>query len=221
MKQFKAFITEEIITDTKNMTDLLVDSIYSKYVKKFSKNSPECVGWMDGTENSQLRFQKIYEGGIGDNDSILDVGCGVAHLHTYLGNQGWRGKYLGFDPNKKAIDVIHEDNVKAFPGHKINAIHGTIEDLDDTKYDWVISNGVFNLGLKENMTFWIMENMVRLANKGIIFNMLRAPYEDDKYEAYDPKQIKEKISRWDHSKIEIVEGYMREDAEFTVYFYKG
>jgi len=125
------------------------------------------VGWLDGNENSLIRFQKIYEAGIGDKDSILDVGCGVAHLHTYLKNQGWDGQYLGFDPNKKAIDMIDED---------INAMHGTIEDLPDfMRYDWVIASGVFNLGLKEEHSFWIIDNMISHANKGIIFNMLQAP----------------------------------------------
>ena len=204
MKRFKTYITEG-----KKETDFLVDTVYSKYIEKYSKNQPECVGWLDGTENAQLRFQKVYEAGIGDNDSVLDVGCGVAHLHTYLTNQGWSGKYFGFDPNKKAIDVIDEN---------INAVHGTIEDLDNTKYDWVIANGVFNLGLKEEHSFRIIENMILRANKGIIFNMLQAPYEDPKYEAYYPERIKQRLSLIDHSKIEIIEGYM-DDAEFTVYFY--
>jgi SAM-dependent methyltransferase len=208
MKQFKYFITE----GRRSETNLLVDEIYSRYIDEHDKNSVECVGWLDGTENAQLRFQKIYEGGIGDDDSVLDVGCGVAHLHTYLKNQGWEGKYLGFDPNKKAIDMIDED---------INAMHGTIEDLPDfMKYDWAISNGVFNLGLKEEHTFWIIENMISHANKGIIFNMLQAPYPDTKYEAYYPEWIKRKLSKFDHKKIEIVEDYMHDDAEFTVYFYK-
>ena len=206
MRTFKHYITEE----TRNETDFLVDTVYSKYIEKYSKNQPECVGWLDGTENAQLRFQKVYEAGIGDNDSVLDVGCGVAHLHTYLTNQGWSGKYFGFDPNKKAIDVIDEN---------INAVHGTIEDLDDTKYDWVIANGVFNLGLKEEHSFRIIENMILRANKGIIFNMLQAPYPDPKYEAYYPERIKQELSLIDHSKIEIIEDYMRDDAEFTVYFY--
>ena len=207
MKRFKTYITEG-----RSETDFLVDTVYSKYIDEHDKNSVECVGWMDGTENAQLRFQKIYEGGIGDDDSVLDVGCGVAHLHTYLKNQGWNGKYLGFDPNKKAIDMIDED---------INAMHGTIEDLPDfMKYDWAISNGVFNLGLKEEHTFWIIENMISHANKGIIFNMLQAPYPDTKYEAYYPEWIKRKLSKFDHKKIEIVEDYMGDDAEFTVYFYK-
>ena len=208
MKQFKDYIVEE---NEKARTNFLVDTIYSRYIDEYNKNSIECVGWLDGTENSQLRFQKVYEAGIGDKDSILDVGCGVAHLHTYLKNQGWNGKYLGFDPNKKAIDVIDED---------INAVYGTIEDLDDTKRDWAIANGVFNLGLKEEHSFWIIENMISHANKGIIFNMLLAPYEDPKYEAYDPKWVKLKLEKYGHKKIEIIEDYMGDDAEFTVYFYK-
>ena len=208
MKQFKYFITEGRRSETK----LLVDEIYSRYIDIHNKNSIECVGWLDGTENSRLRFQKIYEGGIGNDDSILDVGCGVAHLHTYLKNQGWNGKYLGVDPNKKAIDMIDED---------INAMHGTIEDLPDfMKYDWVIASGVFNLGLKEEHSLWIIDNMISHANKGIIFNMLQAPYPDSQYEAYYPDRIKEKLNRFDHKKIEIVEDYIGDDAEFTVYFYK-
>ena len=211
MKQFREFITEEVAKDARQVTNLLVDAVYSRYIDDHDKNSIECVGWLDGTENAQLRFQKIYESGIGNNDSILDVGCGVAHLHTFLSNQGWSGKYLGFDPNKKAIDLIDES---------INAMEGTIEDLPDfMKYDWAISNGVFNLGLKEEHAFWIIENMISHANKGIVFNMLHAPYEDPKYEAYYPEQIKHKLSKFNHSNIEIVEDYMPDDAEFTVYFY--
>ena len=212
MKNFRDFLAEEISRDTRSMTELLVDEVYSHYIDEHDKNSIECVGWLDGNENSLIRFQKIYEAGIGNNDSILDVGCGVAHLHTFLSNQGWSGKYLGFDPNKKAIDLVDES---------INAMEGTIEDMPDfMKYDWAISSGVFNLGLKEEHTFWIIENMISHANKGIVFNMLRAPYPDPNYEAYYPEHIKNKLSRLDHSKIEIVEDYLEDDAEFTVYFYK-
>ena len=215
MKNFREFITEEVAKETQEYTELLVDEVYSRYIDDHDKNSIECVGWMDGTENSLIRFQKIYESGIDNNDSILDVGCGVAHLHTFLSNQGWSGKYLGFDPNKKAIDLVDES---------INVMEGTIEDLGElaewNKFDWAISNGVFNLGLKEEHTFWIIENMISHANKGIVFNMLHAPYPDSNYVAYYPEQIKHKLSRFDHSNIKIVEGYMPDDAEFTVYFYK-
>ena len=204
-------MTEEISLETRQLTDLLVDSVYSEYVKKYNKNDVSCVGWLDGTENSEIRFRKIYEAGINNKDSVLDVGCGVAHLHSYLKNQGWTGKYLGIDPNKKAIDLIDEE---------IKAVHCTIEDLGkETKWDWVIANGVFNLGLKEEHTFWIIENMISHANKGIIFNMLRKPYEDDKYEAYEPNVVSSKLQQHEHKRIKIVEDYMDENCEFTIYFY--
>jgi len=206
MKTFKTYITEG-----KSETDFLVDTVYSKYIEKYSKNQPECVGWLDGSENVLIRNQKIYEAGIGDNDSVLDIGCGVAHLYEFLKMGGWNGKYLGIDPNKKAIDMIDEN---------INTMHGTIEDLPDfMKYDWVIASGVFNLGLTENLTFSIIHNMISHANKGIIFNMLQAPYPDSKYEAYYPDYIKNKLLKYENDRIEIIEDYMGDDAEFTVYFY--
>ena len=206
MKTFKTYITEG-----KSETDFLVDTVYSKYIEKYSKNQPECVGWLDGSENALIRNQKIYEAGIEDNDSVLDIGCGVAHLYEFLKMGGWNGKYLGIDPNKKAIDMIDEN---------INTMHGTIEDLPDfMKYDWVIASGVFNLGLTENLTFSIIHNMISHANKGIIFNMLQAPYPDSKYEAYYPDYVKNKLLKYENDGIEIIEDYMGDDAEFTVYFY--
>ena len=206
MKTFKTYITEG-----KSETDFLVDTVYSKYIEKYSKNQPECVGWLDGSKNVLIRNQKIYEAGIGDNDSVLDIGCGVAHLYEFLKMGGWNGKYLGIDPNKKAIDMIDEN---------INTMHGTIEDLPDfMKYDWVIASGVFNLGLTENLTFSIIHNMISHANKGIIFNMLQAPYPDSKYEAYYPDYVKNKLLKYENDRIEIIEDYMGDDAEFTVYFY--
>ena len=103
---------------------------------------------------------------------------------------------------------------------EIKAVHCTIEDLGkETKWDWVIANGVFNLGLKEEHTFWIIENMISHANKGIIFNMLRKPYEDDKYEAYEPNVVSSKLQQHEHKRIKIVEDYMDENCEFTIYFY--
>ena len=75
MRTLRQYIVEGISKETKELTELLVDSVYTKYVKRFDKDNVACVGWLDGTENAELRFQKIYEAGIDNNDSILDVGC--------------------------------------------------------------------------------------------------------------------------------------------------
>ena len=216
MKKFRDYIIDPIpivdhlTQETKKQTDMLVDMVYSHYVKKYTKNQPECVGWMDGTENALTRNEKLYEAGILDEDSILDVGCGVAHFYEFLNNQGWKGKYLGIDPNKEAIELIDED---------INAMCGTIEDLDETKYDWVIASGVFNIGLQESLAFWTIHNMICRAKKGVVFNMLTCPYEHKSYKAYDSEWVKKKLSEYDNKEIKIVDGYLENNSEFTVYFY--
>ena len=216
MKNFRDYIidpnpiVERLTQETKKQTDMLVDTVYSHYVKEYTKNQPECVGWLDGTENALTRNEKLYEAGILDEDSILDVGCGVAHFYEFLKNQGWKGEYLGIDPNKEAIKIIDED---------INAMCGTIEDLDETKYDWVIASGVFNVGLQESLAFWTIHNMICRAKKGIVFNMLARPYEHKSYKAYDSEWVKKKLSEYDNKEIKIVDGYLENNSEFTVYFY--
>ena len=213
MKKFKQSlipITEHLEERCKQETKILVDYVYQMYTTKHSINSPECVGWLDGTENALIRNDKIYEAGIDISDSILDVGCGVGHFHTYLRNKGWKGDYLGIDPNEQAIEMIEED---------INVKVGTIEDLDNSKYSWVVASGVFNLGLQEESAFWIIHNMIQRADKGIVFNMLKAPYRHDTYEAYYPSWVELKLSHYKPRKLEIVENYFHDDAEFTVYFY--
>ena len=217
MKNFRDYIidpnpiVERLTQETKKQTDMLVDTVYSHYVKEYTKNQPECVGWLDGTENALTRNEKLYEAGILDEDSILDVGCGVAHFYEFLNNQGWKGKYLGIDPNKEAIELIDED---------INAMCGTIEDLPDfMKYDWVIASGVFNVGLQESLAFWTIHNMICRAKKGVVFNMLTYPYEHKSYKAYDSEWVKKKLSEYDNKEIKIVDGYLENNSEFTVYFY--
>ena len=93
MRTFKNYITEDISAKTRKETELLVDAVYSRYIDEHDKNTVECVGWLDGHENALIRFQKIYEAGIDENDSVLDVGCGVAHFYTYLKrDKEWDGK---------------------------------------------------------------------------------------------------------------------------------
>ena len=151
------------------------------------------------------------------NKLVLDVGCGVCHFYEYMWEHGWRGEYLGIDPNKKALDLVRED---------INTRCCTIEGVNGQDHmlywDWVIASGVFNIGLKEQHTYWTIQNMIQHAKKGVVFNMLTYPYPDEQYEAYVPKDITNQLEEYPHSNIAIVENYLATgdtDAEFTVYFY--
>ena len=229
MKTFKEYLgrnvrlEEQLSIETTKRTKLLVDAVYDPYVDQYAKEGLtqpiEAVGWLDGKENALRRNETIYSAGIKENDSVLDIGCGVCHFYEYMWKHGWRGEYLGIDPNKKALDLVRED---------INTRCGTIEDLDGIDeqlyWDWVVASGVFNIGLKEDHTYWIIQNMIQHAKKGVVFNMLTYPYPDERYEAYVPEQVKSKLMDMSkYTDIKIIEDYMPQDvcsdAEFTVYFY--
>ncbi len=52
MKRFKEYINEIVTLDEENIisqikkeTDILVDSVYSNYTKEYHKGQPEVVGW--------------------------------------------------------------------------------------------------------------------------------------------------------------------------------
>ena len=44
---------------------------------------------------------------------------------------------------------------------------------------------------------------------------------DDRYESYNPKLVEQRLQGFEHKKLEIVEDYMNNDQEFTVYLYKA
>ena len=60
MKHFKEFLTEKISIETKKLTEFLVDTVYSKYIEKYSKNSVECVGWLDGHETKGVNWKWMH-----------------------------------------------------------------------------------------------------------------------------------------------------------------
>lgn len=217
MKTFQEYLNpipleEHLSMETKLQTNLLVDAVYSEYAQSGTMG-PEVVGWLDGHGNFKRRMEVIFAAGIKENDSVLDVGCGVCHFYDYMKGQGWNGEYFGIDPNQKALDLVHES---------INTQCGTIEDIKDGQWDWVIASGIFNIGLKENHMKWTIHNMIPHIKKGMVFNLLKWPYENEQYEAYVPEDIIKQLETYSHSKIAIVENYLAEgntDAEFTVYFY--
>jgi SAM-dependent methyltransferase len=217
MKTFNEFYDNRI-NDWKRLgikqtTDLLVDAVYSQY-SQLGIMGPELVGWLDGTANAQRRNETLFKSGIGLYDSVLDVGCGVCHFYDYLKEQEWDGEYFGIDPNQLALDMVHKG---------VNTQCGIISDIKEGQWDWVIASGIFNIGLNEDQMKCTLNDMISKAKKGVVFNMLKSPYENEQYEAYEPEEIKNWLTEFNSPKKVIVhEGYLAEgnkSAEFTVYFY--
>ena len=119
MKPLVQFIKEEIVADTRELTKLLVDSVYSKYIDRYNKNQPECGDVM----KLQIKVE---------NEKIVDAkfktfGCGSAIASSSLATEWIKGmsideassiqnthivKELSLPPVKIHCSVLAEDAIK-------------------------------------------------------------------------------------------------------------
>jgi SAM-dependent methyltransferase len=95
-----------------------------------------------------------------ENPTILDYGCGLGFLHTYLVQQGTEHQYLG-------IDIVPEFIENCSERFTTNAQFRLIqpETEIDEKFDLVYASGVFNIktadSKKDSLTY-VRERILRL-----------------------------------------------------------
>ena len=141
----------------------------AEYIKRYTKRfeeygyDPRTLGWGKGGRQD-VRFRALSEIGIGENDSVLDVGCGFGDLALYLRNTGWKGVYTGID----IVPVLIEEGLRRYPDLDLRVADIQRETLDAT-YDWVVGSGLFNAEISDNLSH--IEDMLKrlfdLSVKGI------------------------------------------------------
>lgn len=109
------------------------------YREAFRKhgNSPDAVLWPKGRQ--QLRFASLTSHIRKDGFSLLDFGCGLGHLKSYIDTRFSNYRYAGADLVPEFILECR----KNFPDSEFMQIR----DVDDIfgHYDHVILSGVFNI----------------------------------------------------------------------------
>ncbi len=180
--------------------------------------SPESLGWGGGKERQFLRFQVLSEIGVGENDSVLDVGCGFADLSEYMQMTGKKGAYKGVDINGKLLEVarqVHEG---------VDVAELDIMNSADLKYDWVLSSGIFNakLSFDDNLSHIkkMVAKMYEICNKGVAVDFMSTYVDFQHPDAYHTSPA----DMLDFAKKELkANAVIRMDYlpyEYTVYFKK-
>lgn len=109
------------------------------------------------------------------NPSLLDFGCGTAHMFEYMNQndfQDW--SYSGLDISPKFVSVC---NTK-FKDTKFYCLDILKNDLAIDKVDYIIMNGVFTekreLSFDEMYEYFkqMLEKIFPLANRGVAFNTM-------------------------------------------------
>lgn len=142
------------------------------------------------TSSQQARFAKLV--GVGRPlTSVLDVGCGLAHLCDYMRARGWTGRYLGVDIVPGFVERANA-RLRDDPLAEVRLIDAAAETLPGG-CDYALLSGVFNNMMPDNLTF--METTLRAmwaaAKKGIAFNAMsqHVDYRDDGLYYTDPAKV--------------------------------
>lgn len=185
---------------------------YSQLLKKHGL-SHKSLHW--GSRDSQFkRFQILAEIGDLGRGSVLDVGCGLCDLYSYLCETGANVDYHGIDLEADMIAASRE----RFASLDLSV--GDVLDLDgDAQYDYVVSSGIFTYFPDENAIFRAVGAMFEHARKGVAFNAL-SPWANNLHDGEinpDPLRLISKCTDLT-TKLVLRHDYMPHD--FTIYLYK-
>jgi ubiquinone/menaquinone biosynthesis C-methylase UbiE len=181
-------------------------------------NDAERVGW-GSVDSQEKRFRVLTEIGNLDNDSILDVGCGLGAYFDYIHKTHLNLSYTGIDINLNMIQEAQQRH------SDIEFIHTNIiadtHALNDRKFDYVFLSGALNLSTdKHHDTIEsIMKEMFALAKKGVAINFLSvfSDYLTPGEYYCNPEDILQ-LAFSITKKVVLRHDYMPHD--FTIYLYK-
>lgn len=171
MKNIKLY--EEFTDKTLDTNNKEYSLYYNGY--KDDKNRSKTMMWM--TEGSQEDNFKMISKYIKTDDSVLDYGCGLGDLITYLnGNDIIVSDYLGVDINENYIT----DSIENHAGYNFKHI----TDVDDIEGNWdvVCASGVFTWYIERDEFIKTINKLYEICNNTLLITCNRGDFEDtDKY----------------------------------------
>lgn len=192
-------------------------NFFTDLVKKHGSNY-KSVNW-GSIDSQELRFKKLIEIGNLEKKSILDVGCGIGDMFSYIQKNKINLEYCGVDITPKMIELCKE----RFPQNKNQFKCMDILTLDNAsiQYDYVLASGIFYLLIEDplDIALELIHKMFTFSRKGLAFNSLSSwskKLEDTEF-YMDPIELLQRLKNY-YSKIVFVHNY--HPSDFTIYLYK-
>jgi SAM-dependent methyltransferase len=204
----------------------MIKNLKQHYQNLLSKHgtSPFAVQYPNKT--SQYKRFEILTSTIKQNDSIIDVGCGLGDMYQYLSEHQFNGKYLGLD----FVDEFIELAIKKHSHNKnidFQCFDLLTEKIPDN-YDYILLSGVFNNNTPNNKEFMLntLNKMFKSCKKGIAFNAMSTyvDYQDESLYYTNPLTIFDYCKRNLSSKVTLKHDYLLKKGsipyEYTIYVYR-
>jgi len=145
--------------------------IIERYNDRLAQHGATIETMASGTEKRRnIRFKVLFEVGIQDGDSILDLGCGFGDFIKYLENEGVSVDYTGYDINPALIEIAKE----RFPEKTFEVKDILAEQFP--VFDYIVSSSCFNLPLSGHDNYDFAEMVMRKcydhSRKGVAIDFL-------------------------------------------------
>jgi len=197
-----------------------MDHIVKQYQKAYHEHgdSPSSVLWPKGRQDIRF-FALIKHIPLNSSFSILDFGCGLAHLSEYLTSTGRSFDYTG-------ADIVPEfilSNKERYP----KGVFINIKDVEDIQqqYDYIVASGTFNIlyvNNKQEHTQIVFNYLTHLFNKANVYlsvNFMTDKVDFMQKEAYhqDLNSLIEFVQSKLSKRIIIDHSYMPYEYTITVF----
>ncbi|WP_037573212.1 class I SAM-dependent methyltransferase [Spirochaeta cellobiosiphila] len=184
-----------------------IDKLNDHYLPRFEKHSEnyEILDW-ESKEAQYQRFEQLTNLVDLKDKSILDIGCGLGDLNSYLKSNGINSRYIGTDVLAKMIDECKRSFQDGVFFHCDLFSHTGELPVDLKKslpVDLIYISGIFNLNIGDMSSFFIhcMDSLDSLFTESLVFNLLSvdSPAKEEKYSYFDPQWVKEQLKSypWD------------------------
>lgn len=130
------------------------------------------VDWAS-EESQQARFAVLADSVPLDGRSLLDVGCGLGDLLTWLNANGYEADYTGVDILEEMVQRARQRHPE---GRFVQGDPFAAGLLRPGSFDVVFCSGTFNLNMGDNRPFLAqsIRPLLSLANEYLVFNLLHA-----------------------------------------------
>ncbi|MDC1527530.1 class I SAM-dependent methyltransferase [Gammaproteobacteria bacterium] len=129
--------------------DISPQELIRQYQESYARHgdTPAGVQWPRGRQS--LRFNALTRHFAEDNFSVLDFGCGLGHLKTYLDTQHTNYDYFGADVVPEFVESVQHK----YPQSKVQLIDSYKEVKESV--DHVVVSGTFNIIVGGDQTAYL------------------------------------------------------------------
>lgn len=176
---------------------------------KIYKDDHRSLHW-NKRQSQEERFRIFTQMADLNQQSVADIGCGLAHFYDYLLRQGIDCRYSGYDLVSGFIRTASEK----FPDAQFYQQNLTLHPAKQM-YDFVFCSGLFAFG---NQSFFqeMIARAFDMCEKGLAFNLYQTPSKEFFY--LPPQKAQEYCQSLGPRQMVLHDNYLPQD--FTLFLYK-